>query len=119
MNQTDSTRLSGALFDDVMVPLADARRAAGAAPYFPLAPDPVVSSYFVPAEHTAMTPADFDFPGGGSAEGLIDALVTYWRAQGEHALADAAPRLKAVANALHDEAALDDGTVDIFCYTLF
>ena len=38
MSQTDverSTRLSGALFDEVLLPLAVARKAAGAAPYFP------------------------------------------------------------------------------------
>ena len=122
MSQTkpnDSARLSGILFDDVLTPLAHARRAAGAPPYFPLGQDAQVDSYFDTSSVRTMRTADFEFPGGGNAAGLIDALVVYWTAQGDAALAAAAPRLNAIAAALRDEAVQDDGTVDIFCYTLF
>ena len=122
MSQTkpnDSARLSGILFDDVLTPLAHARRAAGAPPYFPLGQDARVDSYFDTSSVRTMRAADFEFPGGGNAAGLIDALTVYWTAQGDAALAAAAPRLNAIAAALRDEAVQDDGTVDIFCYTLF
>ena len=122
MSQTkpnDSARLSGMLFDDVLIPLAHARRAAGVPPYFPLGQDAQVDSYFDTSTVTTMRAADFEFPGGGNAEGLIDALAVYWTAQGDAALAAAAPRLNVIAAALRDEAVQDDGTVDIFCYTLF
>jgi hypothetical protein len=66
-----------------------------------------------------MQPADFEFPGGGSAAGLIDALTAYWAAQGETQLAAMAPRLHEIAEALRDEAAEGDGTVSVLCYTMF
>ena len=122
MSQTepnDSARLSGMLFDDVLIPLARARRAAGAPPYFPLGPDAQVDSYFDASSVRTMGAADFEFPGGGNAEGLIDALAMYWTTRGDAVLAATAPRLNAIAGALRDEAVQDDGTVDIFCYTLF
>ena len=124
MNQTDkqadrSTVLSGALFDEILVPLAKARREAGAAPYFPPWRDDATSSYFTRSSVSVMSPAEFEFPGGGKAEGLVDALTVFWKAEGEAALSGAGPRLKAIAEALQAETAADDGSVDIFCYTLF
>ena len=122
MKQTEiasSTRASGALFDEVLIPLADARRAACAAPYFPAWHDATASTYFTPSAVRRMTPADFEFPGGGTPEGLIDAVTAYWLANGDTTLAAASPRFKEIAAALRDEAVSDDGTVDIFCYTLF
>ena len=128
MNQTEtqadrstgaSGALSGALFDEVLVPVADARVASGAAPYFPAWRDAAAATYFERSSVGTMSPADFEFPGGGTAAGLIDAIAAYWLAQGETALAAAAPRLKAIAEALRAEAVADDGSVDIFCYTLF
>lgn len=121
MNPIDAehVRLSGRLFDDVLAPLAAARRAAGAAPYFPAGPDPAAASYFSAARPRSMSPADFEFPGGGTAAGLVAALVTQWSDEGESVLAASGPRLIAIAEAL-DKARLEtDGSVDIFCYTLF
>ena len=122
MSQTDverSTRLSGTLFDEVLLPLAGARKAVSAAPYFPKWRDAQASTYFEPSDITSMAAADFEFPGGGTPEGLIEALATYWLAQGDTALAASAPQLRAIAAALRDESVDDDGSVDIFCYTLF
>lgn len=114
-----STSLSRALFDELLVPLAGARRDANAAPYFPTWRDAAASSYFMRSSVATMSPHDFELPGGGTAPGLIDALAAFWAAEGETVLAGAGPRLQAIANALRDEAASDDGSVDIFCYTLF
>jgi hypothetical protein len=66
-----------------------------------------------------MSPADFELQLGGKAEALIDALAAFWAKQGEAGLAAMAPRLKELADALGDEAAENDGKVDILCYTLF
>lgn len=124
MNSTEkranrSTELSGALFDEVLRPLAKARRDAGAAAYFPGWRDEKAATYFERSGVSKMSPADFEFPGGGTAEGLIGSLTAFWNAEGEAALAAAGPRLLAIAEALREEAAAETGDVDIFCYTLF
>jgi hypothetical protein len=114
-----SAELSGTLFDEVLVPLANARRDAGAAPYFPAWRDEKVATYFERSDVSQMSPVDFEFPGGGTPEGLIGSLMAFWGAEGEAVLARTAPRLGAIAAALREEAAAEDGNVDIFCYTLF
>jgi hypothetical protein len=122
MSQTDSDRvvpLAGDLFDRHVVPLASDRAAAGGQAYFPLARDPDAATYFVPADLAVMQPSDFEFPGGGSADGLIDALVARWREQGETALAAMGPLLHDLADAARAEAEEGDGSVDILCYTMF
>lgn len=124
MNRTEpgaerSTLLSKALFDQVLTPLAVSRRDARATPYFPPWRQADAKSYFNRSSVTKMSPADFEFPGGGTPDGLVQALVQFWTAENEPALAAAGPRLKAIAEALREEAAAESGNVDIFCYTLF
>ena len=114
-----SIQLAGALFDEVLVPLAKARRGSGAPPFFPLQQEASRASYFVPPSLKVMNPADFELDIGGKSEALIDALAAYWARRGETGLAAMAPRLKQLADALGDEAAENDGKVDILCYTLF
>jgi hypothetical protein len=108
-----------ALFDERLAPEAQARRKRGDGDFFPLGPDPKVSSYFERPAVAAMQPADFAFPGGGDADGLIDALAQSWTAEGNEQLAAMAPALKEIAAALREEAAQSDGSVDVFCYTMF
>src|SRR5688572_9890289 len=124
MKQTEeklshSGKLSAAFFEEVLVPLAKSRRAEGAAPYFPVARDAQAETYFERISASRMVAADFEFPGGGTPEGLIAALTAFWLTQGDTALAAAAGRLAAVADALRAEATADDGSVDALCYTLF
>jgi hypothetical protein len=111
--------LARSLFDLILVPLAEARHASGRGNYFARAPEAGGTSYFAVCERAAAQPADFDFPGGGDAAGLIDALEAYWIQQGEDGLAAMAPRLKEIAAALRGEAKESDGTVDVLCYTMF
>ena len=121
MNQTKADRsalLAGALFDEVLVPLAKAKRASGAQPYFPLGGDANAATYFVKPGIRTMQPSDFEL-GADAAEGLIEALAAFWISQGEEGLAAMAPRMKEIARALIDEAAESDGNVDVLCYTLF
>jgi len=122
MNPTKPERsfqLAGALFDEVLTPLAKSKRTSGTPPYFPLREDASVASYFVPARLKVMGPADFELQLGNKSEALIDALAAFWAKQGEAGLAAMAPRLRELADALGDEAAENDGKVDILCYTLF
>jgi hypothetical protein len=112
-------QLAGALFDEVVTPLAQARRTAEEPPYFPTAAEPQAHSYYGTPLLSVMREIDFEFPGGGNPEGLIDALAAYWTAQSETALAAMAPRLKEIANAVTAEAAEGDGTISILCYTMF
>lgn len=114
-----STRLSGDLFDRVLCPLAGERRADGAPPYFPLWRDDSVSSYFGAPDVGRMTADSFEYPGAGTPERLVDALIDWWAGEGEVALSATGPALRAIVGALRDEAASQDSTVDIFCYTLF
>ena len=118
--ETSSTKLAEHLFDEVIVPLARTEdpgprgrlqgapwRAAGA------------SSFFSRSSIARMAPADFVFPGGGTGDGLVDALADRWAAEDETGLVAAVPRLRQLVESLRDEVGNDDGSVDIFCYTLF
>lgn len=121
MSQTDSARsarLAGALFDEVVAPLAQERRARGKQSEFPLGPEPA-STYFTPPGLRTMESADFEIAGGGTIDGLLEALVAHWAARGEAELVALAPRMREIAAALREEEARSDGTVDVLCYTLF
>jgi hypothetical protein len=122
MSSTNDARvraLASALYDEVVIPLAEARKAAGKQEYFPLARATNAESYYQQPIRRVMKPADFEFPGDGTAEGLIDALAAAWAAEGETVLASMAPQLKQIAETLKAEAADGDGSVSIFCYTMF
>lgn len=122
MSSTDEDRvraLAGALFDELVVPLAEGRKQAGTQSYFPLKGEPGAKSYYLPPVANVMEPADFEFPGGGTAEGLIDALAGKWTREGEMGLVALAPRLKEISAVLREEAAEGDGKVSILCYTMF
>jgi len=122
MSPTDVTRaaaLAAAFFDEVLVPLAEGRRAAGAAPYFPRRPEASATTYFSRPALRTMQASSFELPGGGTAEGLLDALAHHWQARGEPELAALVPHLRELARALAEASAEHDGTVDVLCYTLF
>lgn len=121
MSQTDapqSEQLAGALFDEVIVPIAQARSSAEEAAYFPLEGDAGVTTYFVEPSQRTMSAGDFQ-PHAGTAQGLVDAVTALWAAQGEIDLVALAPRMTEIAEALSTESAESDGMVDVLCYTLF
>lgn len=121
MNPTEkpARQASGALFDEGVLSLALARKGLGEQSYFPLSGDPGRESYFENPAICVMAPADFEFPGGGTPEGLVDALEAFWTAEGEAGLAAMAPRLREIATELRREATEADGEVSILCYTMF
>ncbi len=121
MNLTEkehAQRRAQELFDEV-VRLADALRGKGRQAYFPLSRGAAAKSYFEEPILRPTQPDDFEFPGGGTAEGLVDALADFWTRDGEPGLAALAPLLKEIAMALGEEAEEGDGTVSILCYTMF
>ena len=107
------------LFDEKLAPLAASRQAAGSPAYFPTDKDAGLKTYFVRPTAEVMQPVDFDFPGGATPDGLIDALAEYWKNQGEDGLAAMSPRLKEIARAFKSELEEGDGSVNIMCYTMF
>ena len=120
LTEADLAReLAARLFDEQVCPLAEARRTGDQKPFFASAPCAQLASYYDPPTSRVMQPADFEFPGGGTAGGLIDALAARWLGEGESGLAAMAPTLKEIAAALAKEAAERDGTISILCYTMF
>ena len=110
-----ATALAHALFDEVIAPAA----AGGKPSYLPHAGEPERITYFLQPSEPQLKPADFDFPGGGDADGLIDALVEHWTKQGENHLATSGQRLKEIIAALRAEGVESEGDVDPYCYTMF
>lgn len=121
MNLTENpARLAAAaLFDAHVVPLAKARKLQGRQEYFPLGGESGLGSFFDEPRVRVMSADDFEFPGGGTPEGLVDHLVSSWVAEGEPGLAAMGPALKEISVALRQEAAEGGGDVSILCYTMF
>lgn len=122
MSSTDTTfsrELAGRLFDETICQIASLRRDAGTQAYFPLEPEADAATYFSPLALGTMRAADFEFPGGGTAEGLVNALAAHWMAEGQRELAGTARQLKDLAEALAREAVDAAGEVSILCYTMF
>jgi hypothetical protein len=117
--QQQARALAAELFDTHVVPLATARAAEGARSYFPRGGDDSRASYFDVPVHRIMKADDFEFPGGGSAQGLADALAAAWTAEGSAELAAMVPALKAIAEAMTTKPGDDDDTVSPLIYTMF
>jgi hypothetical protein len=111
--------LAGELFDNIVAPLAASRRDSAKPTYFPLAGETGAATYYEKPLLHVMQPADFEFPGGGSAQGLVEALAALWKSQGETGLAAMTPKLAKIAEVLQAEADAGDGSVSILCYTMF
>jgi hypothetical protein len=103
MNSTDPDETLAALFDEVLMPLAEQLRAQGVAP-FPRAPDVSWLSYYVRRKHSAMTAADFSVPACATSEELRLKLAAHWLALGRRELADRAAHFAAAAEAVRREA---------------
>lgn len=114
-----SERLAISLFDQAIVPLAMARRSANAPACLPRDHERAAASYFSEPALRVMEAVDFEFPGGGTAEGLIEHVVDHWKRSGEADLCVLEPAMREIALALHEEADKGDGSVNIFCYAMF
>ena len=116
---SSSERLAIELFDRILIPLASARRARATAAYFPAGRGESQASYFSPPAISIMEAVDFELPGHGTAERLIEALATFWDRSGEPEFCSMIPIMRKIAAALQDEAVDNDGTVSVFCYAMF
>jgi hypothetical protein len=85
MNSTDPDLVLGALFDEVLMPIAQQLRACGAEP-FPRAPDVSWLSYYVRRRHSAMTAADMRAPACASSAELATLLAAHWSMLGRREL---------------------------------
>lgn len=101
MSSTDEEQLAqrmGALFDEVLLPMAERMRASGVQP-FPLAPDVTWLSYYVRRRRSAMIHADFTSAACADPAELALRLAAHWQALGRAELAANAARFAADAAA--------------------
>ncbi len=114
-----SEAIASAIFDDFISPLAIELREKREASFFPMGPESALQTYFTVPASRDLAVADMTIEGGGSPDGIIDALVQYWRATGNDELAALGPYLKEIANALEAEDDAASREVNPLCYTLF
>lgn len=94
MSSTNEEQLAqrmGALFDEVLLPMAERLRAGGVQP-FPLAPDVTWLSYYVRRRRSAMTHEDFGSAACADPSELALRLAAHWQALGRAELAGHAAR---------------------------
>lgn len=91
-------QLMGALFDEVLLPIAERMQASGVQA-FPLAPDVTWLSYYVRRRRSAMTHDDFTSAACASPAELGLRLAAHWRSLGRTELAGHAARFAADAAA--------------------
>lgn len=89
MNSTDEVQMAtlmGALFDEILMPIAQRMRATGLQP-FPLEPDVSWLSYYVRRKRAWMTRDDFTGASCIDAADFEVRLAAHWQALGRHELA--------------------------------
>lgn len=99
MNSTKDAQLAqlmGALYDEVLAPIAGRMRAQGLQA-FPLAPDVTWLSYYVRRRRSAMTHDDFTSAACADPAEVALRLAAHWHALGRHELAGHAARFAADA----------------------
>lgn len=124
MSSTEDDKLReviGALFDDVLMPMAERMRASGVQP-FPLQTDVSRLSYYT-RRHTqcSMTHDDFTAPSCADFEDFECRLAAHWKDLGRHELVDEVTRIAAVARVAHAAFARgkQDAEVSPFIYVMF
>lgn len=95
-SQQELAQLMGALFDEVLLPIAERMRTEGAQA-FPLAPDVAWLSYYVRRRRSAMTRDDFTSAACADPAEFERRLAACWRALGRHELAAQADRFAGAA----------------------
>lgn len=100
MNSTNDAVMAtamGALFDEVLMPIAQRMRDAGVQP-FPLEPDVSWLSYYVRRKRASMTRDDFTSASCADVADLAVRLAAHWQALGRHELAAQAARFGVAAS---------------------
>lgn len=123
MNLTDDAVMAtamGALFDEVLLPIAQRMQARGVQA-FPLEPDVSWLSYYVRRKRAYMTRADFT---GASCVDVADLelrLASHWQALGRYELAAQASQFGAAAAVAKTLLAVDapEAEVSPYVYAMF
>lgn len=123
MSSTDHDHLRqliGALFDDVLMPMAERMRANGVRP-FSVKPDVTRLSYYARRSSCSMTHDDFTASSCIDVDDFERRLAARWETLGRHDLVREVPRIAAVADAAHAAFALDkqDAEVSPYIYVMF
>lgn len=122
MNSTKEAKadpLSRSVFSGFIIPLAKSLGPEGRAACLEIGRNSAGNSYFVTSSQTVMQVSEFEFPGGGTADGLIDAYSRFCQTSNHEELLEMLPQLREIAGALQSEMAEASGDVDIMCYTMF
>ncbi len=107
----------GALFDAVLLPLAEQMQARGVAP-FPLQPDVSWLSYYVRRRRSMMGPADFDSAACAGVAELEQRLAAHWLALGRFELAAQAGQFAGAAR-LPAASSGPDADLSPYVYAMF
>lgn len=123
MNSTNETAMAGAmgaLFDDVIAPLAQRMRDNGVQA-FPLQPDVSWLSYFVRRKRASMTHDDFTSASCFDAADFAQRLAAHWQALGRHELAAQAARFGTAAAAAQTLMATEapEAALSPYVYAMF
>ena len=123
MSSTDDDKLReaiGALFDEVLMPMAERMRASGAQPFW-MKPDATWLSYYARRYPCSMTHDDFTSASCIDFEDFERRLAAYWKARGRHELVDEVSRITTITRTAHAAFARDkqDAEVSPFIYVMF
>lgn len=122
MNSTedDAGAVLGALFDEVLMPIAQRMKAEGAQ-VFPLAPDVSWLSYYVRRRRSAMTAPDFSSASCSDVAEFEQRLRAHWEGLGRHELAEKADLFGKAASAAIAAQANVPATVELspYVYAMF
>jgi hypothetical protein len=110
----------GALFDELLMPMAQRMREAGV-DVFPRAPDVSWLSYYVRRKRSAMQPADFSSASCGDVDQFEQRLAAHWQGLGRRELAAQAGRFAAIARAAQQAQAQlpAQGELSPYVYAMF
>ncbi len=120
MNSTDDVEMAarlGALFDTLLLPLAQRMQAEGIQA-FPMAPDVSWLSYYVRRRRSSMGPADFDSAACAGLAELEARLAAHWLALGRTELAAQAGQFAAAARVPAADGA-DGAELSPYVYAMF
>ena len=119
-NQDDTGAMLGALFDEVLMPMAQRMRAAGVE-VFPRAPDVSWLSYYVRRKRSAMGAADFSSASCSDVDEFGQRLAAHWQDLGRHELATQVNHFVAIARVAREAQAAAPAKAELspYVYAMF
>ena len=112
--------LLGALFDELLMPMARRMREAGV-DAFPRAPDVSWLSYYVRRKRSAMLAADFSSASCSDVDEFEERLAAHWQGLGRRELAAQAGRFAGIARAARQAQATVPAQAELspYVYAMF